>query len=207
MVFCVQSEPQLFRRPISFPVSPHHVLAVFVVLGGWSKQNKAKQKPKVRGSKAWTSFCFAHIIVPVGDGAFPRLYVAYNPPSFIMGNCMSAYDCQVSGFYFWPQETLQLGNPIPFQNPVSFFVLVHLIFSIGRHISFQSMKSVFLPAVFCSKGGGLPQEIKAWLTGNVVGLMVHLWVLASRSVCAYSLLCETCRAFWGRPLNCPLEFH
>lgn len=105
-------------------------------------------------------------------------------PSFIMGNSMSACDYQMSGVYFWLQETLQLSNQIPLQNSVSMFCSVHLIFSIGRHISFQSIKNFFLPAAFSSECWGLPQEIKTQLTGNMVSLMVHLSAPDSRFVLA-----------------------
>lgn len=57
------------------------------------------------------------------------------------------YDCQVSGLYFWLQETPELSNQIPFQNSASIFCSIHLIFSISRHISFQSMENFFFLAV------------------------------------------------------------
>lgn len=78
-----------------------------------------------------------------------------------MGNSVHADDSQVSEFYFWQQEAPQLSNQIPFQNSLSVFCSVHLIFSIGRNISLQSMKIFFFLQLYSAQNAkGFPRKYK-----------------------------------------------
>lgn len=106
-------------------------------------------------------------------------------PSFITGNCLSAYACQVSDFYFWLQETPQLSNQIPFQNSVSIFVLFIWSFAV---VDRSTSKARFFPFGYI-----LLKVLRASPgTTRKCGWFHGTYSSARQQVCACSHLCKTC---------------
>lgn len=75
----------------------------------------------------------ADIVAHEADRA---LLVLILKASLMPCDCVSAWNCQVSGFYFCLEATPVLGNCIPFQSSASVFSPVHSAFAIG--IAFAS---------------------------------------------------------------------
>lgn len=123
-----------------------------------------------------------HIIVHKADRAF---LVFMLKASLMPYNCMSTYNCQVSGFYFLSKGDSIITQP----HSVSEFCFYFLSCSFNLFhcccISFQSMENFcFLNHLFCSQTLRASLEMSAGLSGNVFGPTVYLQGLYGISPCS-----------------------
>lgn len=66
----------------------------------FKKQNKTEKQFSREENKNLYMLSFSTCNVAHAEDGISCLYFESHLPSFMMCNCMSTYDCQVSGFYF-----------------------------------------------------------------------------------------------------------